>query len=158
DKLVPGPEVIPSARLVAVIKFDRQIRGGVRPQNGGRAVFHSPNNAVVGFIGGGAPGRPRILGTLRSVRGKVQQPRIFEWKCQHRMANRPVIKRSIEIRGRSKHTAGQGAAELLINGEVIGGIEFSHIRAVDEVEVAIFAAAYGKVTRYALRIHHVWQN
>src|SRR5262249_22187313 len=146
DELVPVAEVITAIlSLVTVVELIREIRGHKGVQDRGGGVFGRPHNRVGVAIGRNAGSRTRVAEAAWSLRRTAGQARTLEWERLQPVVHRAIIQRTVEVGRHRPDATGERTAEFLVDGIIVGWIEFTHVGSVNQINVLVFAGTDSEV-------------
>ena len=127
-------------------------------ENGGTGVLGAPDDGILLSVGGDAGCSSGIFEGIAGLRyGRGFQFRVLELKRVDGRTDWSVIEMQVEIGGHGPDAAGKHSGKFLIN-VVCAGVVFSHVVAVDQVEIAVFAGASGELPGVAGGIFQVGQK
>ena len=129
-------------RLVAVIKFTRQVARVIGMQNGGVLIFRGPQDAMGCSIGRDAwrgSWKPECVSTSRDC--AAIHARIGETERAQHVPYRSEVKPSIEKGRRAEIESPQGPENPDRDVRFAFGIVLPHVIAIRDVDVRIFSGA-----------------
>ena len=95
---------------------------------------------------------------MRGRSGERPQPSTRESECSEEIVDRPKVDIAVEIGGRPERSPVlmQRSGQILVNRSVVGGgIELSHVIAVNDIDMGILAAADGQMPHRSIAVDHI---